>query len=230
VVRELQVSGEIRTIAAREGSSGILSGDIEGLYQGYRFASTTPDEREYLLEAPNGTLALMLRQQIVTPLPPRPDRHPFAGGRDPLPELPASSAAPPASGPTAGGGGAGPGIEGGREIFKRVHYMEVTAHVLPDRSTGIFEGATGDIEIVTPAYRMAGYMVVDTSRGKLKLEFLEKGSRDKLDADLWVDGEESTGMWSGARGELKFSLEITPPFYGLGPYWGTIYVEEEPSA
>src|SRR5437763_15119682 len=81
---EMPVSGEIKTIAAREGSSGIFTGALEGMYQGYRFASTTPDEREYVLEADNGNIALLLRQQIVSPLPPRFAEHPFRDGRDPF--------------------------------------------------------------------------------------------------------------------------------------------------
>src|SRR5215212_2190481 len=96
---DMEVKGEIKTIAAREGSSGILTGDIEGLYQGYRFGSTTPDEREYTLDAPNGTIALLLRQQIVTPLPSRPDEHPFAGGKDPFDDLPRGGPPPGHGGP-----------------------------------------------------------------------------------------------------------------------------------
>ena len=86
-MHEMAVNGEIKTIAFREGSSGVFTGSIEGLYQGYRFGSTTPDEREYTLEGPNGTIALLLRQQIVTPLPPRPSDHPFANGNDPFEEI-----------------------------------------------------------------------------------------------------------------------------------------------
>ncbi len=198
-MHEIPVSGEIKTIAAREGSSGRFSGAIEGLYQGYRFGSTTPDEREYELQAPHGTIALLLRQQIVTPLPPRPAKHPFADGQDPfddpgafLAQLfgggggppgghggprgaggppgagaspgggPPGAGAPPGGGPPGAGGppgsgppgGEAPGIEGGQEIFKRVHYMETKLHVVPDKCSGIFAGATGDMEIIAPAYRM----------------------------------------------------------------------------
>ena len=38
-MHEMAVNGEIKTIAAREGSSGIFTGSIEGLYQGYRFGA-----------------------------------------------------------------------------------------------------------------------------------------------------------------------------------------------
>jgi len=113
-MHEMAVNGEIKTIAFREGSSGVFTGSIEGLYQGYRFGSTTPDEREYTLEGPNGTIALLLRQQIVTPLPPRPSDHPFANGNDPFEDLAAGR--PPSflkgGGPPPGMGGPPPGMGG----------------------------------------------------------------------------------------------------------------------
>jgi hypothetical protein len=241
---ELPVEGEIKTIAFREGSSGIFSGTIEGLYHGYRFGSTTPDEREYTLEAPNGTIALLLRQQIVTPLPPRSEEHPFAGGRDPFEDLAAGRppaflkgggpppgaghGGPPGGAPGGGPPGERPGMEGGEEIFKKVHYMEVKLHAVPDKSTGIFEGVTGEVELEPPSYQMGGYLVISTKDGDLRLDFLEKGSRELLNATLWVDGANSTGIYENAKGELTFSLEVTPPFYGRGPYSGTIQLENEP--
>jgi hypothetical protein len=268
-MHEIGVSGEIKTIAAREGSSGIFTGSIEGLYQGYRFGSTTPDEREFVIEPPNGSIALLLRQQIVTPLPPRPAKHPFADGKDPFADPAAFLAetfgggppgggppgghggppGPPGGGPPGGGppgghggppGGGGPpghggppgaeapGIEGGEEIFKRVHYMEAKLHVVPDKSTGIFAGATGEMEIFAPSYKMAGYLVIDTEHGDLRLDFMEAGTRETLNADLWVNGDESSGIWKNAEGELEFALEVTPPFFGKGPYSGTIRLENEP--
>jgi hypothetical protein len=267
-MHEMAVSGEIKTIAAREGSSGIFMGSIEGLYQGYRFGSTTPDEREFIIEPPNGTIALLLRQQIVTPLPPRREKHPFADGRDPFDDPPAFLAeafgggppghggppggGPPGGGPPGGGppggppgeggppggppgeggppgppGGEAPGMEGGQEIFKRVHYMETKLHVLPDKCTGIFAGSTGEMEFIAPNYKMAGYLVIDTEHGDLRMDFMEAGTRETLNADLWVNGEESTGAWAGAEGELKFALEVMPPFFGRGPYSGTIRSENQ---
>src|SRR5436309_2707884 len=107
----MEIKGEIKTIAAREGSSGVLSGDIEGLYHGYRFGSTTPDEREFTLDLPNGTIALRLRQGIVTPLPSRPEEHPFAEGKDPFEAL-AAGGPPPGFGPP-GHGGPPPGVATG---------------------------------------------------------------------------------------------------------------------
>jgi len=276
-MHEMAISGEIKTIAVREGSSGVFTGSIEGPYQGYRFGSTTPDEREFTIDAPNGTIALLLRQQIVTPLPPRPAEHPFADGRDPFEDLaagrpptwlggggpppgahggppgahggpptgaqaggppPGVQAGGPPGGPPGDGGGPPPGVgapeapgmEGGQEIFKRVHYMEAKLHVVPEKSTGIFAGATGEMEIFAPEYKMAGYSLINTEHGDLKLDFLEKGTRELLEADLSVDGENSTGIWKNARGELQFSLTVTPPFYGRGPYSGTIWLENEPPA
>lgn len=253
-MHEIAVSGEIRTIAAREGSSGIFTGSLEGLYQGYRFGSTTPDEREFVIEPPNGTIALLLRQQIVTPLPPRPAEHPFADGNDPFEDTGAYLAkafggGPPGGGPPgghggppgghggppegAGGppsgppGGEAPGMEGGEEIFVRVHYMETKLHVIPEKCTGIFEGSTGEMEFIAPNYKMAGYLVIDTQHGDLRLDFMEAGTRETLNADLWVNGDESTGAWSNAEGELKFALEVIPPFFGRGPYSGTIRTENE---
>ena len=121
-------------------------------------------------------------------------------------------------------------MEGGKAIFKRVHYMETKLHVVPERSSGIFEGASGELELEPPNYRMPGYLVINTNDGDLRLEFLEKGTRELLNADLWVNGEESTGVWKNASGELKFSLTVTPPFFGRGPYSGTIRLQQEPAA
>ncbi|RFU82786.1 hypothetical protein DY218_31045 [Streptomyces triticagri] len=232
------VSGEIRTIACREGSSGIFSGGISGLYQGYRFGSTVPEDRECVMEVPHGTLTFVLRQQIVTPLPPRPAEHPFRDGRDPFAE---KSAGPPGAGGPPGPGGPGghhgppgaggpPGTENGKPIFKKVHYMESMLRVDPERSTGIFSGATGEFEIEAPNYRMPGHLVVDTADGELRLNFLEKGSRDTLSADLWVDGDRSTGIYRGASGRLRFDLKVTPPFFGEGTYSGTLVLERDASA
>src|SRR4051794_30448383 len=221
---EVPLNGEIRTIAAREGSSGIFTGSIEGLYQGYRFGSTTPDEREYVIEAPHGTIALSLVQQIVTPLPPRLKEHPFADGKDPFENPQAVFAAlaalgggpppgggghgpppgaggpppgaggpppgargpppraggpppgaggppPGAGGPPPGAGGPPPGADGEEEVF-RVHYMETKLHVVGEKCTGIFEGATGEMEIMAPKYKMGGYLVIENEQGELRMDFL----------------------------------------------------------
>jgi hypothetical protein len=215
---EIPVCGEIKALACKEGSSGIFTGSIEGLYQGYRFGSTTPDEQHFLLEAQNGTIALTLHQEIVTPLPPRPAEHPFAGGKDPLAHMPADIGYNVPAG--VGAGGPPPG--------NKPFYMKVKLHVGPEKCTGIFAGATGAMELETPAYRMAGYLVITTRDGDLRLPFLEQRRFGVLNADLWVDGEQSTGIYKNARGELTFSLTTWPPNVGRGSYQGTIWLEQAP--
>lgn len=244
-MHELAVSGTMRTIGFREGSCGVFIGAIEGLYQGYRFASTTPDEREFTIEAPHGTLGLVLRQEIVSALAPRPDEHPFADGKDPLAEARAAGppfgrgvppgGGPPGEGPPAGGPPGGPprggplGASGPpQDMFKRFHHMDVRLRVDPERSTGVFEGASGELEVEAPNYKFGGYLVVETKDGDLRLDFLEEGKMGSLDADLWVNGEESTGIYKNANGELTFSLKVIPPLGAEGPYSGTIWLEQKP--
>ena len=231
---EMKVSGEIRTLAWREGSSGIFSGSIQGLYQGYRFGSTTADERRINMEAPNGSIALVLRQEIDTFLPPRPKEHPFANGRDPLSDAPPSRGIPP--GFARGGGGPserGAGQPAAMDRSQRPFFMKVTLRVDSDRSTGIFAGATGETELSTPHYRMAGYLVVETRDGDLVLNFLEHELPEEgnLVADLQVDGAKSTGIYHNARGDLTFSIAVAAaahlPNYGKGWYAGTMWLEQE---
>ena len=227
-MREMKVSGEIKTLAWREGSSGVFTGSIEGLYQGYRFGSTTPDERHFTLEAPNGSIELVLRQEISTFLPPRPKEHPFAEGKDPL-------AGPPPGGPPPMMGSGGPGAHGagpalGMDPSQRPFFMKVSLRVDPEKSTGIFAGAAGQTEMSAPHYRMAGYLVVNTKQGDLRLNFLEheKPEEGNLVADLQVDGAESTGIYRGARGDLKFAIAVAAaanrPNFGKGTYSGTIWL------
>lgn len=248
---ELPVSGEMKTVGFREGSSGIFSGTIEGLYQGYRFASTEPDEREVTIDAPHGTLRVVLRQEIVSALPPRPAEHPFADGKNPLADGAAAGSpgrggpSPGMGGPPAGPGGpgrpggpprrpGGPGGPGGPlsadEMFKRFHHMDIKLRAVPQKSTGIFEGATGEGEISAPAYKFGGYVVVNTKHGDLHLDFLEHSESGRLNANLWVDGDNSTGIYRNARGELTFSLAVIPPLGAEGPYSGTIWLENKPPA
>jgi hypothetical protein len=224
---EKKVAGEIRTLAWREGSSGIFTGSIEGLYQGYRFGSTTPDERRFTVDAPNGSMELVLRQEISTFLPPRPNEHPFAGGRDPL------AGPPPGGAPMTGRGGpGGHGPTPGMDPSQRPFFMKVSLRVDPEKSTGIFAGATGQTEMSTPHYRMAGYLVVNTKEGDLRLNFLEheRPEEGNLVADLQVDGAESTGIYRGARGDLTFAIAVAAaanrPNYGKGKYSGTVWLLE----
>jgi hypothetical protein len=237
---EMPVSGSIRAIACKEGSSGIFVGDLNGLYQGYRFASTTPYDQTFDLALPNGTVSLRVRQEIVTPLPTRPAEHPFAGGQDPFEDKGAylAKAFAGRGGPPPGLGGHGPpaGTTGGGEggappfnPFKKVHYVATRFEVDPDKSTGIFAGATGEVELDTPRYKMAGHLVINTDEGDLRLDFLESSVQGVLTADLTVDGELSTGIYEKAEGKLTFKLTVQPPVFGEGPYEGTIYLQKPPS-
>ena len=83
--------------------------------------------------------------------------------------------------------------------------MEGKLHVLPDKSSGIFAGATGEMEILAPEYKMAGFLVIETANGDLRMDFLEAGTRETLNADLWVNGEESSGILEerGGRPEVR---------------------------
>ena len=224
-MHEWPVEGEIRTLAWREGSSGVFSGSIEGRYEGYRFASSEPHETSTVVALENGSLALTVRQEIRTILPSRPPVHPFVE-RDPFDHPPrfgrlkalarllrhAWMSRSPRFNP-----------------FEKAHYIRVTVAADPSRSTGIFEGATGEMELRTPRYRMAGTVVVKAKEGDLHLGFLERGDRRALAADMWVDGERSTGLFRGAAGQLEFVLEVAPPNRGRGPYHGTIWLERPPS-
>ena len=278
-MHEWKVSGEIKTVGAREGSSGLFSGDVEGLYQGYRLGSTEPHEVEQVLEAPHGKLSVMLRQEIFSILPSRPEEHPFADGNDPFadpdgyaakafggtafgppgeggpPDFGPPGGGPPGGGPPGGGPpgggppgggppdfgppgggppGGGPPGEGPPDDddhpFEQFHRMVVQVVAQPDKSSGVFAGAAGEFEISTPNYKYPGYLIVDTADGELRLDFLEGREGEHLNADLWVDGENSTGIYAGAEGELTFSLETLPPLFGVGPYEGTIRLQGEPPA
>lgn len=226
---DLPVEGQIRTIACREGSSGVFEGGLRGLYQGYRFASTTPYDETVDIQLPNGTLSLIVHQTIVTPLPLRPKVHPFADGNDPWEDRDAYIAKRFAEIQAEGGMPTFEEDEPGFNPFKKVHYIAARVKADPERSTGIFAGAKGAMELDTPNYRMAGYLVIETDDGDLRLDFLEWGSDvTVLTADLTVNGDESTGMWKGATGELQFQLNIIPPFFGEGPYSGVIHLESAP--
>jgi len=273
-MHEVPVKGEMKTLGVKEGSSGVFTGTFEGLYQGYRFGSTTPHETHAVIEAPNGTIAVTLHQEIRSVLPPRPAEHPFANGKDPFENMPSPppggfpggpppgvsgaggpppgmAAGGPPQGMTAGGpplgmmaaggpppgapaGGPPPGMPGtagapgGSLVHGRPFYMEVKLLVDPEKSTGIFAGSTGEALLTTPNYEMAGHLIINTKHGDVWLDFLEHGGRGVLRADLWLNGEKSTGIYQGGRGELKFELAATPPNFGRGPYSGTIYLQQAP--
>src|SRR4029077_8912478 len=130
--------------------------------------------------APHGDLALRLRQQILTRLPPRSSIHPFADGQDPFDDYASGRPLRFLEAPPAPGGEVpwpGPqldeeeasGPEEAEQIFKRFHYMDVRLEVVPEKSTGVFSGATGEIRVHAPNYRMAGHLIVNTAQGDLKM-------------------------------------------------------------
>lgn len=228
---ELPVQGEIKTLAYKEGSSGIFTGPLAGMYQGYRFASMTPDVRDFVLDLPNGTIAPTVKQEIRSLLTPRPAEHPFAAGVDPFDSMPTVPPGGPPSpgGPPPGAAGGPPGGPRGL-VGGRPFYMEVMATVDSEKCTGIFANSTGQMEITAPDYEMAGHLIITTQHGDLRLDFLESGGRGILNANLWVNGEHSTGIYRNARGDLTFSLKTVPPNFGRGPYSGTIWLEQAPHA
>ena len=212
---ELEVRGEMKCLGWKEGSSGVFDGTIKGLYQGYRFASAAPDEQEFFLPLQYGGLAFVLHQEFMQEptmaLPPRPAVNPFADGQDPTadagppPELPPG--APPPRGPAT----------------------DVVVRVDPDKSTGIFAGATGEMSISAPNYQTAGYLIVETGQGTLRMDFLEHGSvGGVLLGELWVNGALSTGMWHGATGALRSRLQLGYPNTARGEYEGTISLAAKP--
>jgi hypothetical protein len=204
---ELAVRGEIRALGWREGSSGVFAGSLEGCYEGFRFGSDGGERAPFELELANGTLGVEVRQATNMSLPPRPAEHPFADGKDPIPEMREREHEVPAA-------------RGGHDAEAPVMMVELI--VVPDRSTGIFAGARGSLSVEVPSYRVGGSLVVHTETGELWMSFLEVGVRGVLHADLWVDGVRSTGQWSGASGELTFAMELHHPNFAIGLYEGTI--------
>ena len=122
----------------------------------------------------------------------------------------------------------------GRGVVAHTIKLEVDG----DQSTGIYAGASGEMTVEAPNHKTAGYMVITSQQGTLRLEFLEWYEKGQLVADLWVNGEKSTGIYENARGDLKFSLGFYAAFEpegGLkdmcakGEYSGTLRLEREPT-
>lgn len=224
-MHEISVHGEIKALGYREGSSGIFTGSIEGLYEGHRIGSAKPDEREYTLELPNGSLSLTVWQQIPShlPLPARPAKHPFQNGNDPFKDLLVSGYLQEerkVNNQMDAGGPPKPLV---------MNSMEVKVIANAAKSSGIFAGARGEMRLEVPEYKVGGYLIINTRQGDLYLNFLEKGNRKVLKADLWVDGEKSTGLYYQAEGTLQFALDLTPPNFARGPYTGTLNLAQEAS-
>lgn len=222
-MRQMNVSGQIESVGLRDGSSGRFLGDIEGLYEGYRVGN--PEEQEGVLSLANGTLAVVVRH--VSPLGRLRGENPFRSGRDVF-------ANPPPGGPTAGApSGQGPhgeapagGPTGGAPPIRKKRF--VTLSIDGSKCTGIFAGASGEVELITPRHRESGYVVVDTVNGELRMNFVEWREEPHLIAEFTVDGDKSTGTYHQARGELKAKFVSFPGAMGKATYSGTLVLEREP--
>ena len=258
-MREMRVKGGLEAVGWQEGSSGRFTGDIAGLYTGWRDGN--PPVQPGFLPLANGGLALELRHQWQVPMPPRPPEHPFAGGRTiddlarerrplggppgaggPPPGVggPPRAGGPPQGGPPPGMGGPPPGMggpppgmggpPGDREVaFRDKYKTKVTLRIDPARSTGIYAGATGELTLEAPAHREAGHLVVNTAQGDLTLSFLEWPEGGKLVAELTVDGSRSTGAYRNAQGTLRFELDRIALGVGKGTYSGVLQLEADPA-
>jgi hypothetical protein len=227
---KVDAKGEMKAIAFREGSSGIFAGTLAGLYQGYRLGATTPYEERTTAELPGGTIALILKQEVHAPLAPRPAVHPFAGGNDPFSDLPASprSTPPEVQSQVHAAGAVGQAAMPARESGRAGPSAELAVRIDPEASSGMFAGATGEMRITAPNYRIGGHLLLNTADGDVVMTFVESAVRGVLNAVLSLDGKRSTGLYHDAQGELTFALTLIPPNFGRGPYWGTMWLQAEP--
>jgi hypothetical protein len=203
--QKMDVRGQVRALRWSDGASGVLSGSLAGLYEAFRWGDDDTGQSTFVLELASGDLAVEVTVLDAdnASLPPRPDQHPFAGGRNP--------------------------VRARRAIRTCMPRMEaetstgaVTLTVLPEASSGIFAGARGEIELTVPNYRAGGSLVVHTESGNLWLDYVELcAAGATLQTDLWVDGARSTGPWRGAGGKLRFRLELHQPNVAVGWYAGT---------
>ncbi len=228
---KVDAKGEMKSIAFREGSSGIFTGTLAGLYQGHRLGATTPYEQKTTAQLADGTMALILKQEVHAPLAPRPAVHPFAGGNDPFADLPTALTSIPPPGlrsetRSVRPVGESPTTSG--ESRRAGPSAELTVRIDPEASSGMFAGATGEMRITAPNYRIGGYLVLNTADGDVVMTFLESAERGVLNADLSLDGKRSTGVYRDAHGDFKFALTLIPPHFGRGPYWGTMWLQGEP--
>ncbi len=226
---KMDVKGEMKALAFREGSSGVFTGTFAGLYQGHRLGSTTPHEQETSVKLSGGTIRLILKHQVHALLAPRPAVHPFANGNDPFVDLPTAPASNPPPGMNRESGFVRPaeGSPTGKSPGAGPH-AEITLRIDPEASSGIFAMASGEMRITAPNYRIGGYLVINTAGGDVVMTFLESVERGVLNADLSLDGKRSTGIYRDAHGDFKFALTLIPPNFGRGPYWGTIWLQREP--
>jgi hypothetical protein len=206
LAQKVDVRGQMCALQWSDGASGVLTGSLEGLYEAFLCGDDDRGRSSFVLELASGDLAVEIevREADNAPLPPRPDEHPFADGRNPvLARRAVPTSLPPMEASTPTG--------------------TVALTVLPDASSGIFAGARGEIELTVPNYRYGGSLVVHAESGNLWMDYLElRTTRATLQTDLWVDGERSTGPWRGAGGKLRFALELQQPNVAIGWYTGTL--------
>lgn len=214
---KIQVQGEIKSLGWREGASGKLTGDINGLFQGYRLHQQGASlSNTHTIESDNGTLTLTLSHEVRIRhlLPTRPPEHPFKDGQDPfegielvaprLPDLP-------------------PGVEnsGAKGNMTAVVRLKVD----PTTSTGIFAGAQGEMNVTLAEPTVNGFMEIETDDGSIKLNFRERMEGTQVINTLWIDGTKSTGLYQGAQGELEFRVSIYAPNFAVGRYSGVIWIK-----
>ncbi len=212
------VQGEIQALGWREGASGKLTGDLEGLFQGYRLnqgsASTTND---YTLEIENSTLALTMCQEVHIrhPLPSRPQEHPFKNGNDPFQGV--ELLAPRL-----------PELLAGTEVQQSRRNMSTVVKLVidPFRSTGKFAGAQGEMNVALADPKVNGCMTIETDDGTIELTYREHMENAQVFNSLWVEGEKSTGIYKDAKGELHFQVSIYPPNFSKGTYTGELWIED----
>lgn len=211
--RRLDVRGEIEAVAWKDGSSGRWTGDITGLYDGWRTGNPTLQQATFPLA--HGTLSMALEQKLNDVLPERGPENPLADGVD-LTSLDRAV----------------PDPEGTHLLmpFPGTRDVTIVLRVDPAESDGIYAGATGEMIVAAPNHREAGHLIVATPDGDLRMTFLEHWSAGRIDADLTVDGERSTGPWHGATGDLRFELQLYMIGLGKGVYEGAITLLDEEAA
>jgi hypothetical protein len=210
------ICGQIETVALRHGSSGRFLGDIEGLYEGYRTGN--PEEQWGEIPLANGTLALVLRHEIAVTR--ERGHNPFGGGNDPLANPPPGGPPLPPGLPSSFRQDWSPPPSSTTPPFQKIRHLRF--QIDPAKSTGFYAGASGEMVVVAPAHRETGYLVVATKQGDLRLQFCEWVEQGKIVAELWIDGDHSTGIYLHASGDLNFALAVHPAGLAKGPYWGTL--------
>ena len=216
------VEGEIQALGWREGASGKLTGDIEGLFQGYRlYQGGTNISNNYAIEVDNSTLSLTLSQEVHVrhPLPTRPPVHPFSNGNDPFKGV--ELIAPRL-----------PDLPSGSEASKPRRNMSTIVKLMIDplTSTGKFAGAHGEMNVVLADPDVNGHMTIETADGTIELRFREHMENTQVINTLWIEGEKSTGMYLNAHGELQFQVSIYSPNFSKGTYSGVLWIEDQPTS